>query len=374
MRPVSAAFLRTIKGSHKMVARARVCTTFQSGTNPAGTFIKILDGDVHLDGRAQIRSTLDLLTDGNRMWPSRADSLFAPYGNEIYVERGIQYSDDTVEYVGLGYHRIQTPEQEQAAGGPIRISGRDRMAGIVDGRLVKPVQFNSGTTLGAVVDALVKEVYPNATIEWDDSTNTATLTRTMVTEEDRYGFLDSLITARGKVWYWDHRGILVIKTMPNPATPVFEIQSGPGGVLVALRRQLTREGVYNAVVAQGESSDSDQPAWAVALDNNPASPTYYYGRFGPVPRYFTSSFLTSNSQAASAADAILRRELGLPYTVYLRAVANPALEPWDPVSIRAGAGQGQETHLLERITIPLTAKKEMTADTKQQTVVLVGSL
>jgi len=356
-----------------MLARARVCTTFQSGTNPTGTFIPILDGEIHLDGRSAVRSTLDMSSDGNRMWPATAASLLVPYGNEIFVERGIQYADDLVEYVGLGYHRIQTPAQDRAPNGPIRIEARDRMSGIVDGRLIRPIQFDAGVTLGTIVDTLVKQVYPAATIEWDDATNLITLTRSMIAEEDRFDFLDRLITARAKVWYWDYRGVLVIKNMPSSTQTVFEVEAGPGGVLVELRRQLTRESVYNAVVAQGEATDSNQPASAVAIDGDPNSPTYFYGRFGPVPRYFTSSFMTNDSQAAAAAEAMLRRELGLPYTLYLKAVPNPALEPWDAVSVRAGRGQGRETHVLERLTIPLTARDAMTADTKQQTVVLVGS-
>lgn len=373
MRPVSEAWKRTVTGSHSMVARATVCTTFQTGVNPTGTAIPILGGDVILDGTAEIRATLDLLTDGNGMWPSLADSLLAPYGNEIYVERGIRYSDESVEYVGLGYFRIQAPEQDEAPDGPIRIAGRDRMAGIVDARLVSPRQFPAETTLGVIMTALVTEVYADAVIEWDDDTDDDVITRSMICEEDRFDFLDKLVKGRGKVWYWDHRGALTIKTMPDPADPVAEVMSGAGGVLLSLSRALTRDRVYNAVVAAGEATDTNEPVFAVAIDNNPASPTYYFGRFGPVPRFFTSQFLTVAS-VADAAEAMLRRELGLPYNLNFRLAPNAALEPWDPVAVRAGRGQGRETHVLERLTIPLTPQGDMTADTREQTVVLVGSL
>ncbi len=374
MRAVSDAFLRTVKGSHKMVARARVCSTFQTGTNPTGTLIPILDGDVVMDGSADIRSTLDMLTDGTRMWPTRLDSLLAPYGNEIFIERGIQYSDERVEYVGLGYFRIQTPEQETAPNGPIRIAGRDRMAGIVDARLVTPVQFEAGASLGFIVESLVQEVYPDAIVEWDDSTDTVVLTRSLIVEDDRFGFLDDLIRAQGKIWHWDHRGILVIRTMPDPSEPVYEVFSGPGGVLLELSRHLSRDGVYNAVVASGEGTDTATPVFGAAYDNDALSPTFYHGRFGPVPRFYSSPFLATDGQAAAAAEAILRRNIGLPYSLNFRTIANPALEPWDPVAVRPGRGQGRETHVLQRITVPLVAAADMTAETKEQTVVLVGSL
>lgn len=371
MRPVSAAFLRTVRGSHTALFRATVCSTFQTGTSPAGTRIPIFGGDVHIDGTANIRSTLDLVTDGTGMWPNSAGSLLAPYGNEIYVERGLVYSDE--EYVGLGYFRIQAPEQDEAPNGSIRLSGRDRMAGIIDARLLAPQQFGSTASLGFVMSTLVGQVYPAATIEWDDATNTVLLGRPLICEEDRFAFLDDLVRSRGKIWYWDYRGVLVIRSPPNPAQSVFEVAAGAGGVLLKLSRTLTREGVYNAVVAQGEAFDTSAPVRGVAVDNNSLSPTYYAGRFGPVPKFYTSPFLLTPGQAAAAAAAELRRNLGLPYVLDLTAVPNPALEPWDPVTVRVAASERLETHVLEKVTVPLTADGAMTATTREQTVVLVGT-
>ena len=64
MRPVSAAFLAALRGSHTMVVRARVCSTFQTGTDPDGTSVSILSGKVTVDGTADIRTTLDMSVDG----------------------------------------------------------------------------------------------------------------------------------------------------------------------------------------------------------------------------------------------------------------------------------------------------------------------
>jgi hypothetical protein len=355
-----------------MTVDARVCTTFQTGTEPVGTEMSIINGDVVANAHANIRATLDMTTDGTAMWPRHDNLLLAPYGNEVFVRRGIQYGNGTTEWVSLGYYRIQSPSQDEAPDGPIRITGRDRMSGLVDGRLLAPVQFTAAQTYGSVVSQLVTQVYPSATIEWDDSTSTQTLGRDLITEDDRYGFLNDLVTSRGKIWYWDHRGILVIRDQPTTDDPVFDVDSGQGGVLVSMSRQLTRERVYNAVVAYGEAADTDTPARATAVDNNPASPTYFSGPFGPVPRFFSSPFLTNDVQAASAATSLLTRQLGLPYAVDFTAVPNPALEPWDPIRIRYSGRIATETHIIDRVTIPLVASEPMTATTREQTVVLVG--
>lgn len=371
MRPVSDAFLRAVRGSHTMSARARVCETFQTGTDPAGTEIDILAGDVLADAHADIRATLDMTTSGNSMWPiNHGDLTLAPYGNEVFLERGLQFGGGSTEWVSLGYYRIEEPDQAVAPDGPIRLLGSDRMAGIVDARLLAPVQFTASQTYGGVLEQLVLEVYPGATIEWD-SQSTTVLGRSLLAEEDRFGFLNDLVTSLGKIWYWDHRGILVVKEQPTTSTTVFDVDHGAGGVLVNLARKLTRKGVYNAVVASGEAADTQAPVRAVAIDANPDSPTYFHGRFGPVPRFYSSPLLTSNSQCASAAASLLRKQLGLPYSVDFTAVPNPALEPWDPIGVRYSSRFGTEKHLIERLSIPLTAGGAMTGTTREQTVVLV---
>jgi hypothetical protein len=369
MRAVSAAFLRTVVGSHTAVMEATVCSTYQTSLTPTGTDIDIIDGTVVIDGTADIRSTLDLTTDVP--WPQHVGDLAAPYGNEIYIKRGIKYGDELIEWVGLGYFRIQEPQQDEVPDGPIKLTGRDRMAGIIDARLLQPVQFAAGATLGNIMSTLVRQVYPNVVIVWDDATDASTLTRSLIAEEDRFAFLDDLVRSVGKVWYFDQIGQLSIKTPPSPSNPVWEVASGAGGALVALSRKLTRDGVYNAVVAQGEATDTQAPVRAVAYDNNTNSPTYFYGRFGPVPRFYSSSFITTQSQAQNAAATMLRTQLGLAYNVDLTAVPNPALEPYDPVTVRVPL-EGARIHVLEAVTVPLTVKGALTATTREQTVVLIS--
>lgn len=374
MRPVTAAFLRTVRGSHSMTARAFVVSTFQTGTQPDGVEIPILNGDVVMDGNANVRSTLDLTTDGTGMWPTRVGDLLAPYGNEIFVQRGIKYGNGTTEWCSLGYFRIQTPQQSNPPDGPIRIEARDRMASIVDARLLAPVQYLPDATYGEVVTDLITQVYPAATIQWDDATDAQTIDRSVISDADRFAFLNDMVTSLGKIWYWDYRGVLVITDPPDPTTPVYAVNAGAGGVLVSMSRHLTRDKVYNAVVASGEAADTNDPVRAVAYDANPASPTYFYGPFGPVPQFYSSPFVTTVAQAQAAADSLLRTQLGLPYQVDFTAVPNPALEPFDCVSVTSSMRAATEAHVLQSVTVPLSATATLSATTREQTTVLIGEL
>lgn len=363
MRPVSDAFLRTLSGSHRLFARARVCVAYQEGVAPTGTEVPIIDGDVRADASGDVRSTLSLTTSGVDQWPHDPTDLLAPYGNELFVERGINYGNGTIETVSLGYFRIDRTDQDDGPNGSIQLTASDRMAGIIDARLPFPIQFDAGTTVEEVFDTLVHDVYPDATIEYDFTASGSTLDTAHVAEEDRFGFLRDLAKSRGKIMFWDYRGVLRVESPPDPSTPVYAIDAGRGGTLVRLARTLSRQGVYNGVVARGDQPTDDVQPIALVVDNNPSSPTYWNGRFGKVPRFYYSSFITTSAQATSAATSILQRAVGLPYSINLDAVPNPALEPYDP--IRITMPDRTDVHVIDSLNIPLTTLSTMTGTTRQ---------
>jgi hypothetical protein len=373
VRPVSNNFLQALRGSHSRVYEAFVVEPGQTGVEPTGTAVSVLDGDVRLDLNAAIRSHVDLMLEGTGLFPDSADDSLAPYGNEIFVRIGLVFSSGSIEYVSQGYFRILDTVQSWAPDGPILINAQDRMAGILEARLLNPVQFASSRTYGSVVEELVEAVYPWATIEWDDSTDTSTLGRAMIAEEDRYTFLNDLITSLSKIWYWDHRGILVIKDAPPQDESVWDVNAGQNGVLINLGREISREGVYNAVKASGEDTGTTAPVSAVAYDNNPDSPTYYNGGFGKVPYFMASPFIKTVAQARSAAQAQLKKNLGLPYQIEFTALSNPALEPYDAVEVNmTGVPSRTETHVVESLIIPLSPDRAMAATTREQTTILIG--
>lgn len=370
---MTPTLLRTISGSHRATFEARVAEDYQTGGEPTGTEIPILSGDVALDGTADVRGTLELTTGGDDApFPRGRDQLLAPYGNEVFVRRGVDRGSNGIEWVPLGYYRIEAAEQDDAHDGPVRVSGKDRMAGIIDGRLTEPRAFEPGRTVGSIFNELVLEIYPDAAIVFDDDTNQSQLARTLIAEESRYDVLRDIATAAGKIMYWDGAGMLQIKTAPEPTEPVWDVISGEDGVLVKAARRITREGVYNGVVASGEATDDTPPVRALVVDLGPSSPTVWGGRFGRVPRFYTSPFISTSLQAESAARSILRRAIGFPYSVDFSAVPNPALEPWDAVLVRYRNGD-RDTHVIQAVTIPLTVNEPLTADTKEQRLIVLGT-
>lgn len=374
MRPVSDRFLRVVRGSHKACFRATVVTGMQTGVNPAGTEIPILGGDVELDANADVRGTVDLTTDGS-LWPDTTSGLLAPYGAELHIARGIEYGAGEREWVSQGYFRIYTTNQDDAPRkGPIRIAARDRMSGIIDAKLTAPTQFAENVSVQAVFDTLVGEVYPTAVVEFDFDATTSTFPGSHILEEDRYTFLLDIVKSLGKVMFWDYEGKLQVRDapMPSTSTTVFDVNHGRDGVLVSMGRSRSREGVFNAVVVTGEAPGDQAAVRAVAKDMSPTSPTYWLGAFGKVPRFYSSSFITTTEQAGVAAAALLARNLGLPYHVDFTLIPNPALEPLDVVQVSYRDEAQVELHVLEKLTIPLTVEGVMSADTRERSLEDIG--
>jgi hypothetical protein len=372
MRPASARYFTTVRGSHAMAARVRVIPPGLTGTNPGElnadgspvNEVHIHSGDVKHNATADIRATLDMTTLDD--WPDDADGLLTPYGNELFVERGIRYGDGTTEWVSQGYFRMYSVEQDEAPDGEIAIAARDRMSGIIDAKPEQPRSYGAGATVEAVFDELVTEVYPTAEIVFDFAASSTTFPTNHLMDNDRYGFLKDIADSLGKVMYWDYAGRLQVKTAPNPTVPVFDVTHGRDGVLVQLSRSLDREGVYNAVIATGEAPGEGDPVRAVAYDLNPDSPTYWHGPFGKVPTEYSSTFITTNDQAATAARAKLQRVIGLPHSADFKAVPNAALEPLDPIRVSYTDKRPAEVHIVDELTIPLTATEPMSGVTRKQ--------
>lgn len=369
----------TLSGSHRAIFEARVLTDFQTGSDPQGTEIPILDGDVSFDGStsAEVFASLQIETTGSRefdgadLFPRRADDLLSPYGNEIFVRRGIDFGSEQI-WFPLGYFRIESAEQSSDPDHPIRISAQDRMSGIIDARLLNPTQFTKNRTISSVVAELVHDVYPNAVILFDDSSGSQKLGRQLVVEESRQAALMDVAESLGKVVYWDGEGFLRIEDPPSTSDIKWHIRATNKGVLIDSSRRVTREGMANAVVARGEGATEDAVR-GVAFDMGPNSPTRWGGPFGKVPVFYSSPLLTTSLQARKAASTLLFRRIGKPYSVDFGVVPNPSIRPRDTVRITQKSGE-REKHVIETCIIPLVSDQHMTGTTREHTSVTIEEI
>lgn len=355
MRPLVdiARWQAAIAAPHRMITRATLLT--QTDSFELGT---VTEGSVTLDATAATRGRCDLriVDDGSLgLIPADPEDLFAPYGNEIQVERGVIYADGTEELVSLGIFRLDEVEvQDTGESLTIAVVGLDRSAVIIDARFEDPYEVAAGTAYTDAIAALLEAADPDIVLNFAES---ELVTPKLAAEEgsDRWEFAQSMATSMGMELFFDGDGECVLRPVPGGGLPVATIAEGEDGVLVDVSRRWTRAGAFNRVKATGENTGEAAPARGVATDDNPLSPTYYFGRFGRVPRFYSSPFIVTNAQAESAAEAILAKELGTARTVSFGTVVNPALEPGDVVRITRERIAIDEDHVLDQLTIPLAA-------------------
>ncbi|GHG97554.1 DUF5047 domain-containing protein [Amycolatopsis roodepoortensis] len=374
MRPATDSFLASLRGSHTMATRCTLVAPGQTGVNPVGIPVPGVDldgrlppisGAVNVDMTADIQSTLDLTT--RYPWPTKTTDPGTPYGQEIYVERGVEYGIGTRELVGLGYFRIDQIEQLRVPDGAIRITASDRMAMVRDCRPVTPVRFSASASVGAVIDFVVGEAVPNLVTVYPPEFDAYTilLGAEHILNDDRLKFLQELLASYGMYGYFDYAGRLQVKAVPDltKTKPVWEINSGAKGVLVEMKRAISRAGVYNIVVARGEPIGELPPVQGIAQDDDPDSPTFVDGDFGAIATFYSSSFMTTVAQCEAAAAAKLAKVTGLPYQVSLGTIPNPALDGWDVVTVSYPGGS--EVHVIDRITYGLAPEDSMGIDTRK---------
>lgn len=365
----AADFADIVKGSHTARFLCIAVDGYQDGETPTGRTMRLIDGSVDMDATADIRSSGSVTI--GEPWPTARDLSLAPYGAEVFLARGVDLGGSGVLWAALGYFRISEVDQGDAANGPIGLTLDDRMATIIDSRFLQPRQWLIGTTVGDIVNEVVLEIYPNATIIFDDDADESQLGRSLIVEESRFEVLKTLADGLGKIFYWDGQGRLVFETIPDEDEPIWIVNAGPGGVMVKADRSLSRDGVYNAVVVLGEGTDEIPPVRAVARNAQESSPTFFGGPFGQVPRFYSSTFITTQVQAENAAVNLLRQFLGAAYDVGVSAVPNPALKPYDAIRVVYNDGT-REMHVVEKVTIPMTVNAALNIATRQSTIIHVG--
>jgi hypothetical protein len=95
------------------------------------------------------------------------------------------------------------------------------------------------------------------------------------------------------------------------------------------------------------------PVWAWAFDNDPASPTYFYGPYGQRVRFYSSQFFTSVTQCQAYADRLLIESLSPSQTLSIGGSPIPFLEAGDPVTIVSEQGYPTASYLLQKTSLPL---------------------
>lgn len=356
MYPVTDRFLRRLAEDHTPSVRAVLTRTDGSVHN-----LPITGGSVTVDRGASVRRTCTVALADVALIPRTPADELSVYGATLRLERGVTYGDGSEERVPLGVFRIASVDGDPDDG-PVTVAGQGLEWVVSADKFTAPWR-SSGTAVGAVT-ALVQRSLPGASViaRVDDG---AIGPRTFDVEADPWDAAQECAAALGAEVYADADGVFVIAALPELLTtpPVWSIEAGGRGVLISATRGMSSEGVFNAVLATGENTETNTaPVSALAVDDDPRSPTYYSGPFGRRPMFYRSSTLTTTTAALAAAKLKLRAAKAPNATGDLSALPNPALEPGDVVRVAYADGV-RELHQVQSFSVPLEAGGDFTITT-----------
>ncbi len=312
--------------------------------------VPVAAGSLEVDRSSNVPERLSLSVPrydrGVDYTPTDQAGPLAASGQRLRVQVGIGLAAGEVEWLQLGWFVLLSAEPR---GDTIEVEAAGLLWLIQEARLINPLQPSG--TLQSTIRQIVE---PALTVVFDAGLTDRAVPSTINYDNDRLGALNATLDAWPAAASVTADGYLSVVPATDPAAAVLELTDGAGGTVIQARGTSTRDGVFNAVVAEGQTSDGGIVR-GVAYDLT--SRNRYGGPFSPlaVPFFFDSPLLTTQTQAQTAAAtrlATLLRSTAQLYDVDL--VPYPALEDGDRITLTTDR-YGSFDAVVEALTLPLLA-------------------
>ena len=316
--------------------------------------VPIVSGQVTLDSSRKVAGGLNvnIASEDQALVPVNWNSPLAPYGSELQIRVGIAYPSGLQELLSLGWFRIESCDPHQSFGRYVHRNGTvtrvfrglsaaveasDRMALIDDARLLAPTQPASLASCQAEIGRLISGIVPRG--DWSGVADAA-IPRALAYEESRTDAIGNLAEVMNCDARMDPDGGLDLYPRTIGASQL--TVSVPDSA-ISWDGKLTRDGIFNSVVAKGEANTVVQ---GVATENY--GPLRWGGPFGYVPLGYSSPLLTSNAMATTAAVTRLRN-VAQDRVMDIQVVIppNPAIQLGDVITVVGETGRS--------LTGPITA-------------------
>lgn len=350
MRDSSELWEPTVAGSHTV---ASTVGCYYAG-DPILDAVPISEGTLTLDSTQLIPGDLSISVpryftpeDGVKrdLLPSFDSDAFACNGQQLALSYTIGRPGHGTETIDLGWYRTSDWTED---GAQLQVNAASLEAVLDEDRFLATVQLVAGTGFTDAVRTLVADLLPLQVGE----TVTGVLSGRSV-EDNRLDALAHLVSDWGYRMWVDDSGVLNVDAgFDDDVDPaVAALADGEGGTVVAAPTAGSRDGVYNAVVASGESDGAVAPVSAVEylLDG----PRAWNGPYGNVPYFYSSPQLNSIGQCRAAARTRLTNLQALANPVNLTAIPDPRYQLGDVVALYY-AGYVQLVRI-DALTLPLTA-------------------
>lgn len=291
-----------------------------------GTLAQDVRRNGRWDGRLQFASA-DLL-------PTSPRDLLTPFGTTVTAELGIELLDGTVSTVPYGMYEISRSSSSTAAGQQTVEVGLGDISNTIERyRFETPFTVANGTDLGTMVNSVVtNRIGINPNVPTVGAALGAARVLGLDTETAPWAELLDILDGFSRTAWYDQVGNIQVGAVTTDPATAYEISS-----LASLAVDFdTRP--PNVIVARGESQDgTTSPVQAVAMDDDPSSPTYAgtgpgTSPYGRVTLFYSSPLLLTVSQAQNAANTILASYIGAGATYTITVPFDPTIAAGDVIS------------------------------------------
>lgn len=272
--------------------------------------VPVEDGSVSWDASQQVQGALSLTVprvgavEGQdwRDWdPVDPTHPLACFGQVLHVSLTIGSLISSAWWtVPLGRFLITSVEPGPST---VRVTGKSLLQRLEEDRLTEPMTPDPagsmaselrrlvGSRMGLIIDPALRD-YPCPSMAWGES---------------RIDAVYEIARSWPAIVREGGDGILYVSPpTPDPTSrPELCLSDGAEGTVVGVAASVSRDKIYNRVVARGqESSDAGTPSFQAIADQM-TGPMRVDGPYGVVPRFFSSPLITSVAQAKSTAEAML---------------------------------------------------------------------
>lgn len=365
MYTVSDKFLKAIRNSTRRIS---VCDIFYNNIMIYSD-IPISEGSVNIDRSSAIRRSGSFVVSKKNVDPE----LLEPWGTEVRIRSGVQYTDRTREMVPLGMFRVEDIFWKDGSDSDITVEFFDRGKALEDAGMLGDRDM-SGKTLLEAITKVVINVWDHAgytpSISMDPTLKNTKLPKGSVYSNSHLEMVTTLAEASTGEQYFDVNGNLIIGKIPS-ITPTLDINDavwvvdvGNGGVLIEATRKHSRSETFNAIAVYGSTKKStgDDRVMSVSYDLSSRNKAGYFSPFGKKSKRIENDALTTELQCHQVGEQQLKNVAGLAKTVEFTSLLNPALDVGDIIAFRFLDGT-VEIHLVDTLSIPLNSG-EMTGQTR----------
>lgn len=271
--------------------------------------VPVEDGSVSWHASQQVQGSLSLSVPragaaGDEDWrdwdPTDPTHPLACFGQVLHVSMTIGSLISSAWWtVPLGRFLITSVEPGPST---VRVTGKSLLQRLEEDRLTEPMAPDPagsmaselrrliGSRMGLIIDPALRD-YPCPSMTWGES---------------RIDAVYEIARSWPAVVREGGDGILYVSPpTPDPTSrPDLRLSDGDEGTVVGVAASVSRDKIYNRVVARGQSSDEGSPSFQAVADQL-SGPMRVDGPYGVVPRFFSSPLITSTAQAKSTAEAML---------------------------------------------------------------------